>query len=121
MGQEFAFIYTNRRFFYELRLSIVSRFYTIEEISDGELYGDKTIKVKGLDINDVNHRGEFYFTVILDHIPDNFKIEFNGTKIAFEELKVGQKVAVYNYGDVLESEPAYLSQVRKIVVLDDTL
>ena len=94
---------------------------TIEEISDGELYGDKTIKVKGLDINDVNHRGEFYFTVILDHIPDNFKIEFNGTKIAFEELKVGQKVAVYNYGDVLESEPAYLSQVRKIVVLDDTL
>ena len=94
---------------------------TIEEISDGELYGDKTIKVKGLDINDVNHRGEFYFTVILDHIPDNFKIEFNGTKIAFEELKVGQKVAVYNYGDVLESEPAYLNQVRKIVVLDDTL
>ena len=69
----------------------------------------------------LNHRVEFYFTVILDHIPYNFKIEFNGTKIAFEELKVGQKVAVYNYGDVLESEPAYLSQVRKIVVLDDTL
>lgn len=94
---------------------------TIEEISEGEVYGTKTMKVKGLDINGVNYRGEFYFTVILDNIPDNFKIEFNGTEIAFEELKVGQKVAVYNYGDVLESEPAYLNQVRKIVVLDDTL
>ena len=103
------------------RKEIPAFYATIEEISEGEVYGTKTIKVKGLDINDVNHRGEFYFTVILDHIPDNFKIEFNGTKIAFEELKVGQKVAVYNYGDVLESEPAYLSQVRKIVVLDDTL
>ena len=37
---------------------------TIEEISDSGVYGIKTIKVKGLEINDVNHRGEFYFDVI---------------------------------------------------------
>lgn len=92
---------------------------TIEEISESGVYGIREIKVKGLDINDKNHRGEFYFYVPLDNIPDNFKIKWNNTNIDFEQLKVGQKVAVYNYGDTLEDEPSNLSSVRMIVVLDD--
>lgn len=94
---------------------------TIEEISDLEVYGIKTIKVKGLDINDINHRGEFTFDVILDNIPDNFKLKWRGTNITFEQLKVGQTIAVYNYGEIQETEPANLSTVRMIVVLDDIL
>lgn len=94
---------------------------TIEEISDLEVYGIKEIKVKGLDINDKNHRGEFYFNVILDNIPDNFKIKWDNTNINFEQLKVGQTVAIYNYEDILESEPSSLSSVRMIVVLDEEL
>ena len=94
---------------------------TIEEISDPGVYGIRGIKVKGLNINDKNHRGEFYFEVPLDNIPDNFKIKWNETNIDFEQLKVGQTVAIYNYGDTLESEPANLTSVRMIVVLDDEL
>lgn len=94
---------------------------TIEEISDPGVYGIKEIKVKGLDINDKNHRAEFYFYVPLDNIPDNFKIKWNNNIINFEQLKVGQTVAIYNYGDTLETEPSNLSSVRMIVVLDDKL
>lgn len=94
---------------------------TIEEISDPGVYGIKTIKVKGLDINDINHRGEFTFDIILDNIPDNFKLKWRGTNITFEQLKVGQTIAVYNYGEIQETEPANLSSVRMIVVLDDIL
>jgi hypothetical protein len=94
---------------------------TIEEISDSEIYGIKEIKVKGLSINDINHRGEFYFSVPVDNIGDNFKVKWNGTNIDFEQLKAGQTVAVYNYGDTSESEPADLSNVRMIVVLDERL
>lgn len=94
---------------------------TIEEISDPGVYGIKTIKIKGLNINDINHRGEYYFDVPLDNIPDNFKINWNGADIDFEQLKVGQTIAVYNYGKELESEPSCLSEVRKLVVLDENL
>ena len=92
---------------------------TIEEISDSEVYGVKEIKIKGLNINDINHREEYYFYVILDNIGDNFKIKWNGEDIKFEQLKVGQTVAVYNYGDISESEPNNLTGVRMIVVLDE--
>lgn len=95
---------------------------TIEEISDSVLYGTKTVKVKGLEINDINHRDEFYFDVPLTNIPDNFKIKFHGTDIAFNQLKVGQNVAIYNYGDTSEENNLiYLSDVRMIVVLDNEL
>ena len=94
---------------------------TIEEIKDTGVYGLKEIKIKGLGVNDINHRGEFYFDVPLDNIPDNFKIKWNGNNIDFEQLKVGQKIAVYNYGDFQENEPAFLSSVRMIVVLEDEL
>lgn len=92
---------------------------TIEKISDSEVYGIKEIKIKGLNINDINHRGEYYFDVYLDNIGDSFKIKWNETDINFEQLKVGQTVAIYNYGDVLESEPNNLTSVRMIVVLDE--
>lgn len=106
---------------------------TIEEISDPGVYGLKEITVKGLNINDRNHRDKYCFTVPLDNIGDNFKIKWNGKDINFEQLKVGQTVAIYNYEDISkvgipetlhnneDSSEGELSQVRMIVVLDDTL
>lgn len=109
-------------------------FYAIiEEISDSGVYGIKEIKVKGLNINDKNHRDEYTFSVPLDNIGDNFKIKWNGKDIDFEQLKVGQTVAIYNYEDISkvgipeelhnieDKSKGELSQVRMIVVLDDTL
>lgn len=94
---------------------------TIEEISDSVGYGVKEIKIKGLNINDKNHREEYYFVVYLDNIGDNIKIKWNKTDINFEQLKVGQTVSISNYGDISESEPNYLTSVRMIVVLDEVI
>lgn len=94
---------------------------TIEEISDSVGYGVKKIKIKGLNINDTNHREEYYFDVYLDNISDNVKIKWNKTDINFDQLQVGQTVSISNYGDILESEPNYLTSVRMIVVLDEVI
>lgn len=94
---------------------------TIEEISDSVGYGVKKIKIKGLNINDTNHREEYYFDVYLDNIGDNVKIKWNKTDINFDQLQVGQTVSISNYGDILESEPNYLTSVRMIVVLDEVI
>jgi len=94
---------------------------TIEDIADSEVYGIKDIKIKGLAINDINHRENFYFSVPLDNLGDNFKIKWHDTDISFDQLKVGQTVAVCNYGSRLEEEPNCLTQVRMIIVLDDKL
>ena len=91
---------------------------TIEDIYNPGVYGIKSIKVKGIDINDANHRGEYYFDVPLNNIGDGFKIKWNETNINFEQLKIGQTIAIYNYGNILESE---LTSVRMIVVLEDKL
>ncbi len=109
-------------------------FYAIiEEISDPGVYGLKEIKIKGLNINDKNHRDKYSFIIPLDNIGDNFKIKWNGKDISFEQLKVGQTVAIYNYEDMSkigvpetlhnneERTDGELSQVRMIVVLDDIL
>jgi len=92
---------------------------TIEEISDPEVYGLKEITIKGLSVNDKKHRDKYSFMIPLDNIGDNFKIKWNGKDINIEQLKVGQTVAIYNYGNASESTD--LSSVRMIVVLDDTL
>lgn len=106
---------------------------TIEEISDSGIYGTKEITVKGLNINDKQHRGKYSFYVPLDNIGDNFKIRWNGNNIDFNQLKVGQTVAVYDYADMSkdgipkeiqnkgEKVEEELTQVRMIIVLDDTL
>lgn len=98
---------------------------TIEEIVDSEVYGIMTIKVKGMDINDINHRGEFSFDIPLDNIPNNFKIRFQGKDVGFEQLKVGQTIAIYNYNSnynkETEDDYSYLQGVRMIVILEDEL
>lgn len=85
---------------------------TIEEIYGGGTH----ILVKGLDINDINYRGEFRFS-----IGDDTELIWRGIKIDVSSLKVGQNISVTHTGGVLEIYPAQLTKVTKIIVLDDQI
>ena len=101
----------------------------IEDMSDLPVFeGDKTITVKGLDINGSEFREEFYFDILVNtdnhDVVENAKIVHNGKEIKLDELKVGQTVVVYNYKGMATSDntdPHYLVSVRKIEVIDDEL
>lgn len=76
--------------------------------------GDSWLLVEGLEVNDVNHRGAFTLSV-----SEDTKLVWHYTELLFEELKVGQNVAVTYTGVVQESYPARLPSVLRIELLDD--
>lgn len=88
---------------------------TIREI---KIYEDNTtlVLIKGLEVNDINDRGMFYFS-----IKENTELLWRGTEIKLSDLKEGQTVSIFSIGDVLESSPATLTKVVKVLVLDDEL
>ena len=81
-----------------------------------EYNGVTSILIEGLDTNDINHKGEFDFS-----IDDNTELLWNNTEIELSDLKEGQNVSITSTGAVLESYPAQLTEVTKIIVLDDKL
>lgn len=86
---------------------------TIKSI--GQNQEQKTVvRVSGLDINDINTRDDFYFT-----IRDTTDIIWRHEKIDVEDLKVGQNVAITFNGNVQETSPAGLTNVIRIKLLDD--
>ena len=87
---------------------------TVEKIT--EYNGITTVLVKGLDINDINHRGEYDFS-----IDDDTKLLWHGTEIKKSDLKEGQNISITSTGEVLERYPAGLTKVTKVIVLDDEL
>jgi len=70
--------------------------------------------VAGLDINDINSRGEFTFMV-----NDETPLLWRGTDMDLSEFKAGQTIAITYTGDVLETAPAQILEVLKIGLLDD--
>ncbi len=80
----------------------------ITEITDNILY------VRGLDVNDINYRGEFTFSII-----EETELLWRGTKIELSELDVGDNIAITFEGEILESYPAQIKEVVKIQLLDD--
>lgn len=82
---------------------------TVEQIGDGWLL------VEGLEVNDINHRSQFTFSV-----REDTKLMWHYTDLLFEELKVGQNVAVTYTGPVLETYPARLTNVLRIELLNDS-
>lgn len=78
--------------------------------------GMTTILIEGLETNDINHRGEFDFS-----IDNDTELLWNNTKIEISDLKEGQNVSITSTGEVLESYPAQLTEVTKIIVLEDEL
>lgn len=81
-----------------------------------EYNGITTILIEGLESNDINHRGEFDFSV-----DNDTELLWKEAKIELSSLKEGQNVSINSTGEVLESYPAQLTKVTKIIVLEDEL
>lgn len=70
--------------------------------------------VKGLDVNDVNGRGEFTFSA-----KENTRLVWRGTEIPLSDFQSGDRIAFFYRGAVLESFPAKIPNILLIKLLDD--
>ena len=87
----------------------IEAFYaTVEDVSDN------IVSVKGLDINDINSRGNFEF-----EIRDKVEIIWRGEKKIVSDLKKGQIILILYSGEILESDPACIENVLKVEILND--
>lgn len=111
----FIINYSNIKYNGKLEQKDADVFYaTIEKIT--KYNGTTTVLVKGLDVNDINHRGEFDFS-----IDANTELLWHGTKIEISDLKEGQNISITSTGEVLERYPAGLTKVTRVIILDDEL
>lgn len=93
----------------DLDVAEINTFYaTIEEING------KNLLVNGLDVNDINGRQRFSFT-----IDDITKLIWRGTDITLEDLSVGNTISVTYTGVVLTTSPVIINDVLKVQLLDD--
>ena len=90
-------------------LAFTTFYATIDSISENQI-----MLVSGLPVNDINFRGEFYLT-----ISEQTHIIWRYTDISLTDLQPGANIAVTFSGPVLESYPAQISTVDKVVLLDD--
>ena len=70
--------------------------------------------VQGLEVNDINSRGQFTFTV-----EDTTAFEWHNTEIQISDLQAGDTISVTYSGSVTETYPAGIENIIKIVLLDD--
>ncbi len=77
---------------------------------------DDSYLVDGLEVNDVNFRDEFSFSISPETI-----LEWRGVPITPEDLEVGDTISISFPGYVLEIYPAIIPEVDAIRLLDDTL
>lgn len=83
---------------------------TIEKIRE-----NRSILVKGLEINDINYRGEFYLS-----IGNNTIITWRGQDISISDLHIGDNISVTFTDEIINAiHPATLNQITKIQLLDD--
>ena len=80
-----------------------------------DIRGD-TLTVAGMDVNDINFRGEFCFS-----IEKGTKITWRYTDIPADDLEVGDHISVTFTGEVLETYPGQIQHVTVIQLLDDEL
>ncbi|MCC8099425.1 MAG: hypothetical protein LIO78_05085 [Clostridiales bacterium] len=73
-----------------------------------------SLTVTGLEVNSINFRGSFSFSA------EDAALEWRGTELTFDELRQGQTVAVTFTGDIAETDPAGLSGVVRVELLDDS-
>lgn len=83
-------------------------FYAVIEQTDGEHF-----VVSGLEVNDINHRWQFQFSL------EDAPILWRGTELTAAELDVGDTIAITYTGSVLEVSPAIIQTVLKVELLDD--
>lgn len=91
--------------------SIPQTFYAV--ISD---IGDNTLTVTGLDVNDINFRGEFSFS-----IAEETKVTWRYTDISIADLDAGDHISITFTGAILATSPGQIQQVEVVQLLDDEL
>ena len=79
-----------------------------------ESINDNFFIVQGLEVNDINNRGHFKFTV-----DDGTTFEWHNTEILINDLQVGDTISITYSSDITESYPAGIKNIIKIVLLDD--
>lgn len=84
-------------------------FYAVIDQTDGSHF-----QVTGLEVNDINHRWQFRFSV-----EEGTPIVWRGTAISAAGLEPGDTVAITYTGAVQETSPAGIQTVLKIELLDD--
>lgn len=75
---------------------------------------ENTLLVEGLSVNDVNHRGQFSFT-----LGEDTRLLWHGEEIPLQTLRPGQHVAVTYSVETLEVYPAILPEVHQVLLLED--
>ena len=76
---------------------------------------DHVLLVEGLEVNDINSRGQFYIQV-----DENTRLDWLGTEITLSDLAVGDRIAITWSGLVQETYPARIvDPVHRIKLLDD--
>ena len=97
------------------KVSYNTFYATITDIQDtGLTIDDTALSVKGLDINDINFRGDFKFV-----ITEATEIEWRNTEIETDDLEVGDNISIIFNGSIQETYPAKINDVLKIKLLDD--
>lgn len=79
-----------------------------------ESINDNFFIVQGLEVNDINKRGQFKFSV-----DEGTTFEWHNTEIQINDLQVGDTISITYSSDVAESIPAGIKNIIKIVLLDD--
>ena len=75
---------------------------------------DNAVTVTGMEVNDINFRGEFCFSVT-----EETEITWRYTDISLGDLEAGDNVSITFTGEVMETSPAQLQGVEMIQLLDD--
>lgn len=78
-----------------------------------EVY-ETTLAVKGLDINQINYRGDFSLV-----LSEDTELIWRGTSAELSEFRPGLTVSVSFTGYILETDPAGLTEVCRVEILDD--
>ncbi len=75
---------------------------------------DNAVTVTGMEVNDINFRGEFCFSVT-----EETEITWRYTDISLGDLEAGDNVSIAFTGEVMETSPAQIQGVEMIQLLDD--
>lgn len=86
---------------------------SIKQYNDGSFH----LNVKGLDVNDINYKGNFTFKV-----DDSMNMVWRGEKIKVSDLKEGTNISITFTDEIIRSiSPTPLEEVVKIQVLDNEI
>ena len=88
--------------------SLGQTFYAVIDQIDGSF-----LTVTGLEVNDINHRGQFTFSG-----EENTVLEWRHAPITLSELEPGDTISVTYTGGIRERYPAGIDGVVRIQLLD---